>query len=243
MLSVQKRSKSFFESFLENNIEVVLARYEEDIDWLKEPPFNICRVTCYNKGSPIKNIGDFKNVKVINLKNVGRCDHTYLYHIVSNYGNLADVTIFLPASCMDNHKKNQTYRVISNAISSKNTVFVGQIMEKNIRDSFYNFYLDEWKATNPSNASKNPESALKKCVPRPYGKWYDANFSIIDIHIVCYYGIFAVAKKHIEQHPKQQYEKLLKYVDDHSNPEAGHYMERSWGVIFYPYEKECINPP
>jgi hypothetical protein len=83
---------------------------------------------------------------------------------------------------------------------------------------------------------------LKKCDPRPYGKWYDANFPIIDAHIVCYYGIFAVAKKHIEQHPKQRYEKLLKYVDNHSNPEAGHYMERSWGVIFYPYENECLNP-
>ena len=36
--------------------------------------------------------------KVISLKNLGKCDHTYFHHIVNNYNKLADVTIFLPGS-------------------------------------------------------------------------------------------------------------------------------------------------
>ena len=41
-------------------------------------------------------------------------------------------------------------------------------------------------------------------------------------------------KKDIIQHPVERYQTLLNTVNNHSNPEAGHYIERSWGVIFYP---------
>ena len=28
----------------------------------------------------------------------------------------------------------------------------------------------------------------------------------------------------------------MKEVDEHQNPEAGHYLERSWYAVFYPYK-------
>jgi hypothetical protein len=66
--------------------ELVIARYNEDISWLKNVKNK--KITVYNKG--IDNI----NIKSIKLPNVGRESHTYLTHIINNYDNLADTTIF-----------------------------------------------------------------------------------------------------------------------------------------------------
>jgi hypothetical protein len=71
----------------------VISRYNEDLEWLKEDPFNKYPVICYNKG--LNN--DYyqpTNMKIINLENIGRIDHTILYHIITNYDSLASVSIF-----------------------------------------------------------------------------------------------------------------------------------------------------
>jgi hypothetical protein len=67
--------------------EIVVARYNEDISWLKDLPKDI-KITVYNKGQ-----NDIP-MPYINLPNKGRESHTYLYHIVNNYNNLAEMTIF-----------------------------------------------------------------------------------------------------------------------------------------------------
>jgi hypothetical protein len=67
--------------------EIVIARYKEDLSWLKKIPKSI-KITVYNKGL------DDINYPSIKLPNIGRESHTYLYHIITNYNNLADQTIF-----------------------------------------------------------------------------------------------------------------------------------------------------
>ena len=70
------------------SIELVVARYLEDLSWLRNIPPQISpRV--YDK-SPTGN-----------LPNVGREAHTYLHHICENYGNLADLTIFAQGKPFD----------------------------------------------------------------------------------------------------------------------------------------------
>ena len=76
-----------------NLIEIVVARYNEDLNWTKEYPFNQFKYTIYNKGSNTDFVvPSLYRDKIIQLPNVGRCDHTYLYHIVKNYNKLADLT-------------------------------------------------------------------------------------------------------------------------------------------------------
>jgi hypothetical protein len=221
-------------------IQCVVARYNEDTDWFKDEPWNKMDMICYNKGPKLPENCFNDKCKVVELENVGRCDHTYLYHIIENYDSLAPVTFFLPASCMDGHKKQYTMKVLFHIINSHSTVLLGGKID-NVRDTFQNFTLDEWKATNSKNLQENPESYLQKSPIRPYGKWYDENFDKdIRVTVFTFYGIIAIAKEHIIQHPKARYQKLIKYVNSHSNPEAGHYMERSWGVMFYPYPESCV---
>ena len=73
--------------------EIIIARYNEDLSWLKKIPKDI-KITIYNKG--LDDIEQMKtlNYDIIKLPNVGRESHTYLYHIINNYDNLAHKTIF-----------------------------------------------------------------------------------------------------------------------------------------------------
>jgi hypothetical protein len=81
---------------------------------------------------------------------------------------------------------------------------------------------------------------LKESPIRPFGKWFEQNVGKdVKSTIICYYGILIVAREHIHNRPKEFYENLITYVDDHVNPEAGHYMERAWPAIFLPYPDSC----
>lgn len=72
---------------MSNKTELVIARYNEDLSWLEKIPKDI-KITIYNKGL------DDIEYDFIKLQNIGRESHTYLYHIINNYNNLAEQTIF-----------------------------------------------------------------------------------------------------------------------------------------------------
>jgi len=67
-------------------LEFVIAKYKEDASWVTilEPH----KITIYDKSNGT-------------IPNIGRETHTYLHHIVNNYDNLADVTVFLQGNPFD----------------------------------------------------------------------------------------------------------------------------------------------
>lgn len=78
------------------HLELVVARHEEDLRWVRRVPREI-RITVYNKGeTPALPEGfpDRPGLTVTPLPNTGREAHTYLTHLVARYGNPAPVTIF-----------------------------------------------------------------------------------------------------------------------------------------------------
>lgn len=98
--------------YIMKTIDIVIARYQEDISWLKEIPEYI-NIYVYNKNSEyslirrwnagrfiitrISNNEDLKlpdRAKVVHLQNIGRESDTYLTHIIDHYDTLADITIF-----------------------------------------------------------------------------------------------------------------------------------------------------
>jgi hypothetical protein len=79
---------------------IVVARYNEDLEWTKQ----FSNVIIYNK--EIQLTDDFNQIL---LNNVGREGHTYYKHIYDNYDNLAEYTIFLQGNPFD-HSPN----IISN---------------------------------------------------------------------------------------------------------------------------------
>jgi hypothetical protein len=217
-----------------NNVEIVISRFNEDLNWTQEIPFNLFQYIVYNKGNN-DNFNKTNVKKIINIENVGKCDHTYLYHIIENYNNLSNIVVFFPGSLNFVHKKNKAKIILNNIIRSKfsRTFFVGGYV-KSVKENFNNFTLDNWQTSDEKNLLLNNESNLKKCVIRPYGNWYKYFFGDTPAHWITMWGIFSIDKRDIIQHPVERYQRLLQTVNIHSNPEAGHYIERSWGAIFYP---------
>ena len=216
----------------DNNTEIVLAYYNENIDWINTPPYNKYSVICYNKGTN-------KNIKIDNLKsmvylqNIGRESHTYLYHIIQNYDNLSNITIFVMGSMSDTtYTKNEKLKLLFENLNNDSSVFICQTY-KNVKKDLYTFTIDDYTSTNSENNTKNKNNVLKLSEIRPFGKWFDSNFKDIDITHVSYNSIFALNKKHILQHSKEYYIQLINQLNS-PNPEVGHYFERSWEAVFFP---------
>lgn len=228
---------------MQKSVELVVARYNEDLNWMKQDQIDkYSNVTIYNKG---KN-QDFyhkPSSKIVTIDNVGRCDHTYLYHIIQNYDHLADIVAFLPGSADMGFKVNQTQRLFDTIEREDKAAFVNtRTFQTPLRDVYNDFQLDEWKASDTRNTEINSESKLEPSKYRPYGAWYDHYLKDTKAYTLSFYGIFSVAKEDIQQHPKSYYENLIKELSNSSNPEVGHYFERSWVAIFGPLHRTILVP-
>ena len=89
-------------------------------------------------------------------------------------------------------------------------------------------------AWHAANAAANPESALAPAVPRPYGAWYRTHVGTPwdRVRVATFRAIFVAHRDDIRRRPRSYYANLLHTVSGSSNPEAGHYIERSWPAIF-----------
>lgn len=220
---------------------IIVSRYNESLKWTLDSPYNQYKYIVYNKG-PNDNF-EHKHVShVIKLPNVGRESHTYLKHIIDNYDNLADINIFLPGSIDTNHKifkkKLISKTLLKNIKEYKNAVFLSfdNIKDNDITQEFEGFNVTAYRSTTSENQSINNEYIIRQSNIRPYEKWFQHIFGNIKVPFVIHYGIFSVNKNDILKKPKSYYENLINYVSDHSNPEDGHYFEKSWGAVFYPFE-------
>ena len=218
-----------------STIDLVIARYNESLDFLDKEPFvsNVhFRRILYNKGNPIEST---KFYKYHELANVGKCDHTYLHHIVENYDTLGEITLFVPGSCMDvDYKIKKTVETIERMNKTQKTTMFGFFISG--LASVAQFQLNTWESSSIENKTLNQgESKLTPSEIRPFGKWYQSMFGRNqDLHFICYNGIFAIHRNDILQHPKSFYQTLLHQVETCINPEVGHYIERSWVTIFGP---------
>lgn len=81
-----------------SGIELVVARYREDLRWLRRVPRSV-RITVYNKGVEIDPglagiLSEGHEISFHRLENEGREAHSYLTHLVRKYAEIAPVTVF-----------------------------------------------------------------------------------------------------------------------------------------------------
>ena len=202
---------------MKNKNEIVVARFKEDIIWLL-PYKNI--TTIYNKGDDNILLNNFNTIK---LPNIGRESHTYLYHIINNYDNLADKTIFFQGK-IDDHKVLNIEEYFN-----ENKDFIGKLNVINIEKLKKNIeHIGKWEKDYITGD-------MKKCNFTPF-EWLDKVIGIkidekINITNIVWGANFSVSKNMILLKPKKFYENILRYIDYHKNPEEGHYLERTWYLI------------
>ena len=217
-----------------NSIEIVISRYAEDLKWTAEYPFNKYKYIVYNKGEN----EEYEKQNVIqsyNIKNQGKCDHTYLYHIVHNYDNLSNIVVFLPGCINESYFKFSKAKILFELIEKYNEAFfiVDYYTKYNILEEYYYFKVDDYKSMTKSNLDKNEEISFRTSKVRPSGKWYEQSF-LCDIHNVSLFGIMSVNKKDIYNHKKQYYYNFMKSLEGAVNDELSHYFEKSWEAVFFP---------
>ena len=216
----------------------IIARYNEDLEWTIKEPFNKYKYIVYNKGTNEK-FNKTNVEKIINLENIGRCDHTYLYHIINNYNNLEDTIVFLPGSLdmtneLEPFNKNIIGKKLINLIEEEERAVFYGFETDDLKKKFYDFKLENWGSSYTSNSQVNNEIKLFPSDPRPYNIWFSKHFGDINVMNYCFCGIFSIDKRDIIQHPLAYYQCLIKDLEVHSNPEVGHYFERSWAAVFHP---------
>lgn len=222
----------------QKNVEIIIARYNEDLKWTLETPFNKYKYIVYNKGDN-ENFEKANVKEIITLPNVGKCDHTYLYHIINSYNNLSDIVVFFPGSLDLKYKRKIAVKLLNEISLRDNAIFIS-LNQYDIKKVHYNFKLNHYKTAHQKNKCKNGESLLKKSSIRPFGLWFENMFGNLKINCLIYYGIFSIDKNDILQHPVTRYEVLIKDLSDHSNPEVGHYLERSWCAVFHPLKNTYV---
>lgn len=76
----------------DRNIELVVARYRERVEWTRNVPPSL-RVSIYDKGGDL-DPALVPRAEVARLANVGFEAHTYLHHLIERYDTLPALTVF-----------------------------------------------------------------------------------------------------------------------------------------------------
>jgi len=204
------------------NFQIVVARYNENLDWLKKYK-NISLV--YNKGNNDVELNDFN---VINLPNFGRESHTYLYHIINNYDNLKEYTIFFQGSL--DFAKDIKHNKLNIEDYFQLNDFNGTLQSCSFEQLKYPIqHFGKWKIEYDNGLMKKSNFSCCYTWLKNFLEFDEIDLEYID---VAWGAMFSVHKSIILKKPKIFYEHLLRFIDYHPNPEEGHYFERSWYFIF-----------
>jgi len=221
------------------DVDVVIARYEENLDWVVDDLMPIVgvgsRITVYNKGrretmsAKISGAG----IQVVDLPNVGREGHTYLHHILETHGRAGRrPVLFLPGSCRAFREKWIKAEKIIGKFDGASSTFVCDGV--NMPGDIYDFSIDRWAARESRNNATNSVDRLVPSPVRPFGRWFDEVVRIGDKdppRCLSLGGMFIAAPGDLDRKPRAYYERIKAFLDGDDNTEAGHYVERAWPAI------------
>lgn len=208
----------------EVKVQIVVARYNEDVNWLK----GATNVIVYNKGD---GLSDMNNV--VPLPNVGREAHTYLHHIVENYERLADVTLFTQAKISDHG-----YPENINALKER---LITPALQTGSSDNFCRMYKGQRPGADPDFNLKIRKWLIESFNVSPssvdkivFSDWFKQFVNPVYPNPLQFYGgaIFAIAKERILTRAKEYYQILLSQLEKENAPIEAHFLERSWLYVF-----------
>jgi len=226
----------FLNIFQKENIQFsskyIIARYEENLDWLEKFPFH--KILVFNKGNI--NIEKFKS---ISLPNVGRESHTYLHYIIENYNNLPDVCVFMQGKIEDhiqNDLKNDYLYIKKMELEaylfglSQNFIYLKNLENVSSKWAYPNFNILTQDVLKNMFKVENPTKSI-------FSEWFLENIGekYPNENLKIYGGgIFGIRKDLILSRPITYYQNILSYLNKENAPLEGHFMERSWKYVFYP---------
>lgn len=200
--------------------ELVVAKYKEDVSWTQG--FNGI-VTIYNKDEKSR------DKYSLNLPNIGRESHTYLYHIIKNYHQLSDVTIFSQGDPSP-HLPGESPLKLYNNLSDNMKGFHPWAWYGGIKPQRYYGDLlpgeDDRRELEGSHYFSRLIKGPKTIVEDSIGK------RCPDSSITHQNAQFAVSKDRILQHSLYSYIQLMSYHFWPNSETIPYELEYSWCIIF-----------
>ena len=204
---------------MSDRYSVVVARYNENTDWLKI--FDPASVVIYNKG---RMLGD--KYKVVSMVNKGLEVSAYLRYIVDNYERLPEVVFFCQGSIHDHvfdmHRASifDTYINLGDHMCSQ-TWSVGAV-DSGFEAGRLRFWNGEL-----AGADMDVEKFFRSHVDDDPAINLREGFKIYSA------AIFSVRRERILSRPLRYYKELLEMPALQAlRPEVAHFFERSWYYIF-----------
>ena len=188
------------------SFSIVVARYNECVEWTKQFP----NIIIYNKGKNLNN--DYNEVL---LNNVGREGHTYYKYICDNYENLSNYTIFLQGRPFD-HSPNILFN-LNKYINNKELSIDFEFLSEEIHYSSLDLECSKYRECQ--NIHKNWKRVFGESLNNQQ----------------CIFGAgaqFIVSKKKILKNTKEFYENIMKMLDYDIDPLEGYDIERFHKYIF-----------
>jgi protoporphyrinogen oxidase len=209
----------------QENYQLVIARYNEDISWSDGRPRII-----YNKGEKIEGLPEKEQVF---LPNVGREAHTYLTYVIDHYDNLPDYVMFCQGRIHDHIGSldidsyiNPDYDFIASGMSN-HIAWDPSTGRLN--------HIEPWLASLQQGKMRKAELGINE--------WFEQILRVpMQEHMLWVpAAIFCVSAKNIRRRHIKFYMKLRDFVSHHSEPEEAHYFERSWVYIFTDNNTRLLN--
>mgnify|MGYP000527751024 CR=1 FL=1 len=229
--------------WFKKDVDVVISCYKTQITWLRAfvkllGTENINCVYIYSKGNNyaecdvVKNARRVVNIEYEQLENIGRCDHTYLHHIVKNWNAMAGYTYFVKDTMFCGELLARNGKRIKRDHSTKMMEHVrkraylkGTSCYSGIATVRRNFRLQHYQSVKYRDTYYTSS----------YGHFGDyceyLGIEIGDAMKVQLGGVFGVSEEKIKRQKREMYEKI-KGTLNRNNCEEGHYVERLWMMLF-----------
>ena len=202
------------------DFELVISHYNENLNWLR-PYADHAHI--YHKGKDSR--PPFQSHAWERLQNIGRESHTYLHHIFTHYGQVANVTIFLQGDAQRHGA----------CLAKKPLKFISLAVNG----------VPCQKASSPwRNMGRIPFRENVQSMPK-FADLVRANSTFGEFFVslmgheppsrgvpFCYNACVAATKERIRRYTLQFYKKAISSVNSNSNPEEAHYIERLWYVLW-----------
>jgi hypothetical protein len=211
---------------------IVVAHYNEDLSWLA--PFDSERVVIYSKGG----LADACYGRVVPLPNVGRESHTYLTHLLENYGEVGSAAggaghVFFTQGNPFEHLSNPC-DLFRYTHPEPHQSYVG----------FGHLDTEGHYGMNAMRVAGWRDAATEPC-RWPFDEWFlrfvDPEHNPRERELRWQGGgLMTLRADLLYLRPRSYLEALCREVGGCSNPETGHYMERSW---YYVFNLHGLTPP
>lgn len=203
-----------------NDTTIVTAHWNEDLEWLKNAPYEV--VVCDKEGAKPHNLGEGGCPTIINK---GQEASSYLNYIVTNYDKLNHYTIFIHGHETSPH---QNYDMIEEI---KKREYIGKKLH------YFSGGTNKLFKAYTSQNNDPVWSVINEIWKEQFEDVLGPMKTNITSDIECC-AQFAVSREQILKVPKEVYERWLKFsiefdVTPYKDvPTTGHIFEMLWEEIF-----------